>query len=99
MEESYDKPRQHIKKQRHYFANKGPYSQSYGFSRASLVPQTVKNLPAMRETWVRSLGWKDSLEKGMANHSSSLAWKIPMDRGAWRAIVHGVTKNRTRLSN
>ena len=41
----------------------------------------VKNLPAMRETWVRFLGWEDSLEEGMATHSSSLAWKIPMDRG------------------
>ena len=37
----------------------------------------VKNLPAMRETWVRSLGWEDSLEKGMATHSSILAWRIP----------------------
>ena len=38
--------------------------------------QTVKNLPAMQETWVQSLGWKDPLEKGMATHSSILAWKI-----------------------
>ena len=45
--------------------------------RASLVAQLVKNLPAMLETWVRSLGWKDSLEKGMATHSSILAWRIP----------------------
>ena len=44
---------------------------------ASLVAQTVKNLPAMWETWVRSLGWKDPLEKEMAIHSSILAWKIP----------------------
>ena len=43
----------------------------------SLVAQTVKNLPAMRETWVRSLGWEDPLEKGMATHSSILAWRIP----------------------
>ena len=47
-----------------------------------LVPQTVKNLPAMRETWVRSLGWEDPVEKGMATHSSILAWRIPVDRGA-----------------
>ena len=47
---------------------------------ASLVVQTVKNPPAMRETWVRSLGWEDPLEEGMATHSSTLAWKIPMDR-------------------
>ena len=51
---------------------------------ASLVVQTVKNLPAMWETWVRSLGWEDSLEEGMATHSSILAWRIPMDRGAWQ---------------
>ena len=41
-----------------------------------LVTQIVKNLPAIRETWVRSLGWEDPLEKGMATHSSILAWKI-----------------------
>ena len=44
---------------------------------ASLVAQTVKRLPTMRETWVRSLGWEVSLEKEMATHSSMLAWKIP----------------------
>ena len=43
----------------------------------SLVAQTVKNLPAMQEIQVRSLGWEDPLEKGMANHSSILAWRIP----------------------
>ena len=43
----------------------------------SLVAQTVKRLPTMRETWVRSLGWEDLLEKEMATHSSILAWKIP----------------------
>ena len=49
-----------------------------------------KNLPAVQETWVRSLGWKETLEKGMATHSSVLAWRIPMDREAWQATVHGV---------
>jgi len=44
---------------------------------ASSVAQLVKNLPAMRETWVRSLGWLDPLEKGKATHSSILAWRIP----------------------
>ena len=44
---------------------------------ASLVAQLVKNLPAMRETWIRSLGWEDLLEKGKATHSSILAWRIP----------------------
>ena len=47
-------------------------------NKASLVAQLVKNLPAMRETWVQSLGQEDSLEKGMATHSSILAWKIPL---------------------
>ena len=62
---------------------------------ASLVAQTVKNPPAMRETWVPSLGWEDSLEKGMATHSSILAWRIPMDGEAWWATVHGVSKSWT----
>ena len=45
--------------------------------RASLVAQLVKNSPAMWETWVLSLGWADTLEKGKATHSSILAWRIP----------------------
>ena len=49
----------------------------------------VKNLPAMQETWVQSLGWEDPLEEGMATHSSILAWRILMDRGAWWAIALG----------
>ena len=63
------------------------------------MAQMVKNLPAMQETWVQSLGWEDPLEEGMAIHSSILAWRIPMDRGTWQAIVHGVAKSRTQLSN
>ena len=47
------------------------------FAWASLVSQMVKNPPAMRETWVQYLGWEDSLEKGMATHSSILAWRFP----------------------
>ena len=47
------------------------------YSWASLVVQLVKNLPSMRETWVRSLGWEAPLEKGKATHSSILAWRIP----------------------
>ena len=47
------------------------------YSWASLVAQLVKNPPAMQETWVRSLGWEDPLEKRMATHSSVLAWRIP----------------------
>ena len=46
-------------------------------NKASLVAQTIKNLPAMQETWVQSLGWEDALEEGMAAHSSILAWRIP----------------------
>ena len=66
---------------------------------AFLVVQTVKNLPAVRETWVRSLGCKDPMEECMATHSSILAWTIPMDRGACWATVHGVTKSWTRPSD
>ena len=66
---------------------------------AFLIAQLVKNLPAMQETWVQPLGWEDPLEEGMANHSSILSWRIPMDKGAWRATVHGVAKSRTRLSD
>ena len=65
----------------------------------SPVAQTVKNPPAMWETWVWSLGWEDLLEKEMEAHSSILAWRIPMDRGAWWATVHGVTKSQTQLSS
>ena len=60
---------------------------------------TVKNQPAIQETWVQSLGWEDPLEEGMATRSSIPAWRIPMDRGVWRATVHGVTKSRTQLSD
>ena len=61
---------------------------------ASLA-QTMKNLPRMWEILVRSLGWEDSLEEGMATHSSVLAWRLLMDRGAWRATAHGVAKSDT----
>ena len=55
----------------------------------------VKNLPAMQGTWVLSLGWKDSLDKGMATHSKYSCPKNSMDRGAWWATVHGVAKTNT----
>ena len=55
--------------------------------------QLVKNPPEMWETWDQSLGWEDPLEEGMATQSNILAWKIPMDRGAWQATVHGVTES------
>ena len=57
----------------------------------------VKNIPAMQETWVHSLDREYTLEEGMAPHASILAWRIPMDRGAWQAAVHGVIKNWTQL--
>ena len=62
---------------------------------AFLVAQMIKNVPAMWETWVQSLGWEDSLEEGMATHFSILAWSIPMDGGAWWATVHGFAKSQT----
>ena len=63
------------------------------------MAQRVKNPLIMREIWVPSLGWEDPLEEGMATHSSIPAWRIPMDRGAWWATVHGVAKSQTLLSN
>jgi len=63
------------------------------YSWASLVAQTVKNPSAVWENWVRPLGWKDPLEEGMATHSNILTWKIPMNRGAWWATVHGVPRS------
>ena len=66
---------------------------------ASLVAQTVKNSPALQETWVQSLGQEDPLEKRMATHSSILAWRTSMDRRTWRATVHGIAKSWTQLRN
>ena len=68
------------------------YKQTNKQKWAFLVAQTVKNPPAMWETWVRSLGWEDPLEEGLATHPSILAWRISMDRGAWSATVHGVAQ-------
>ena len=62
------------------------------YSWASLVAQLVKKPPAMWETWTRSLGWEDPLEKGMATPSSILAWRI-----SW--TVHGVAKSLTQLND
>ena len=62
------------------------------------MAHTVKNPPAMQETWVRSLGWEDPLEKGMATHSSILAWEIPWtEEPGGCAVVHGVAKSRKLL--
>ena len=65
-------------------------------TRASLVPQMVKNPPAMREIWVPSLHWEDSLEEGMATHSSILAWRIPWTEepgGLWSRRLQRVGYN------
>ena len=56
------------------------------------MAHTVKNLPAMQETWVPSLGWEDPLEDSMATHPSILAWRIPKDRGAWWAASMGLQR-------
>ena len=58
----------------------------------ALVAQMVKDLPVMQETWVRSLGWEDPLEKGMATHSSSLAWRIPQTEEPGGLQPMGVAK-------
>ena len=80
---------------------------SYMTSWDSLMTQMVKNLPAMWENWIQSLGWEDPLEKGMATHFilGILAWsgysclENSMDRETWWVIVHGVAKSRARLSD
>ena len=68
------------------------------FSWSSLVAQMVKKLPAVQKASVGSLGWEDSLEEGMATHSSILAWRIPMDRGAYSPWGHKESDTTERLS-
>ena len=63
------------------------------------MSQLVKNLPAMQETWIWSLGQEDPLGKGMATHASIFCLENPMDRGTWRATFHGITKSQTWLSD
>ena len=63
------------------------------------MAQMLKTLPAVQETQIQPLGQADPLEKGMATHSSILAWKSPMDRGAWQTTVHGATKSWTQRSD
>ena len=64
-----------------------------------IMAQMVKDLPAMQETWARFLAWGNPLEEGIETHSSILAWRIPTDRGAWRATVLWVAKSQTQLSD
>ena len=73
-------------------ANQSSFSTRLALGRASLIAQLVKNPPAMQETWVQSLVWEDLLEECMATHSSILAWRIPMHRGAWQVSAHRVTR-------
>ena len=75
-----------------YMEHDSPSPDWIHYSWASLVALIVKNLPAMKETWVRSLGWEDPLEEGMATYSSILVWRIPMDREVWWATVHGAAQ-------
>ena len=79
----------------------GPFKAPCGSSLLLGFPgaQLVKNLPAVRETWVQFLGWEDLLEEGMATQSTILVRKIPIDRGAWQAIVHGIAESQTRLGS
>ena len=60
---------------------------------------SVNNLPAVQETWVQSQGWENALEEGMSTHSSILAWRTPMARGAWWTTDHEVAKSWTQLSD
>ena len=77
----------------HFFCN-------LHIGRASPVTQMVKKLPAMQETQVQSLGWEDSLEKGMATHSSILAWKIPLtEEPGGLHIGNNCKKNHTQASH
>ena len=64
---------------------------------ASLVAQRLKRLPAMQETWVQTQGWENPLEKGMATHSSILAWRIPWTEERGRPQSMRVTKSWTQL--
>ena len=74
------------------------YLRSHSTIKASVVAQLVKNPPAMWETWVRSPGWEDPLEKGKATYSSMLAWRIPWTaQSVGSQRVRGVAKSRTQL--
>ena len=66
---------------------------------ASLETQTAKDLPAVQETWVQFLGWEDPLEKGMATHSSILAWEIPWTEEPGGPQSTELQKSRTQLSD
>ena len=66
---------------------------------ASLIAHLVKNLPAMQETWIRSLGWEDPLEKGKVTHSSILAWRIPWNIQSMQSQSNGNPLQYSCLEN
>ena len=80
-------------------SGKIPLEKGYSLTSLVTVTQMVQNLLAMQQAWIRSLGWENSLEEGMATHSSILARRIPMDRGACQATINGVAKEPVRLLN
>ena len=84
----------HLQKGEEEFCSLG---KADGILGASSMAQPVKNPPAVQEMRVRFLSQEDSLEEGVTTHPSILAWRIPMDRGARWAMVHGVAKSWTQL--
>ena len=72
---------------------------SYSLLRASLMAQTIKNLPAVQKTQVRSLGWEDPLEKGMATYSSIIAWRIPWTEELYGLLSMGLQRDSTERLN
>ena len=72
------------------------FGEKVGEPTQSGLPRAHLPLQKMREMRVQSPGWEDPLEEDLATHCSVLAWRIPVDRGAWRAAVHGAAKSRTQ---
>ena len=79
----------------HHQLNGHEFDKLWEMVRASLVAQRLRRLPPMRETWVRSLGWEDPLEKEMVSHSSILAWRIPWTEKPGRLLSTGSRESDT----